>query len=140
MFERFESFAMSKRAITRLFKVAIALIIAGAVSGTVVVIAALASGAVAFGGSTFVTINPGPFAGAIVGLIVASLLTVAGTISAVISWAGALLNTYRLEDKTWFTGLLVSGFVSLGWIAMFAYVLGGPDSTTAPTRAAATQA
>jgi hypothetical protein len=139
MFERFGSFAMSKRAITRLFMVAIALVIASAVSGIVVVIVALANGAVAFGGSTVVTIHPGPFAGAVVGLIVASLLTAAGSIAAVISWAGALLNTSRLEDKTWFAGLLVSGFVSLGWIAMFAYVLRGPDSTTAATGAAASQ-
>jgi hypothetical protein len=140
MFEGFGSFVMSRRAITRLFKVAIALVIASAVSGTVVVIVALANGAVAFGGSTVVTINPGPFAGAVVGLIVASLLTAIGTIAAVIAWAGALLNTYRLEDKTWFSTLLVSGLVSLGWIAMLAYVLRGPDSTTAPTRAAGSRA
>jgi hypothetical protein len=139
MIERFGSFVMSKRAITRLFKVAIAFVVAGAVSGTAVVIVALANGAVAFGGSTFVTVNPGPFAGAVVGLIVASLLTAAGSIAAVISWAGALLNTYRLEDKTWFASLLVSGLVSLGWIAMFAYVLRGPDSTTASMGAAASQ-
>jgi hypothetical protein len=136
MIDKFESLAMSKRAITRLFKVAIAFVVAGAVSGTAVVIVALANGAVAFGGSTFVTVNPGPFAGAVVGLIVASVLTAAGSIAAVISWAGALLNTYRLEDKTWFASLLVSGFVSLGWIAMFAYVLRGPDRTTAATGAA----
>lgn len=139
MIERSGSFVMSKRAITRLFKVAIAFVVAGAVSGTAVVTVALANGAVAFGGSTLVTVNPGPFAGAVVGLIVASVLTAAGSIAAVISWAGALLNTYRLEDKTWFASLLVSGFVSLGWIAMFAYVLRGPDSTTAATGAAASQ-
>lgn len=135
MFEKFDSFQMSKRAITRLFKVAIAFVVAGAVSGTAVVIVVLASGAIALGGSTLVTINPGPFAGAAIGLIVASLLAAAGTITAIVSWAGALLNTYRLEDKTWFSGLLMSGFVSLGWIAMFAYVLKGPDSTTAATGA-----
>jgi hypothetical protein len=140
MFKQFDSFAVSKRAITNLFKAAIALVVAGAVSGTIVAIAALANGAVAFGGPAFVTINPGPFAGAVVGLLAASLLTAAGSIAAVISWAGALLNTSRLEDKTWFTGLLVSGLVSLGWVATFAYVVRGPDSTAVARAKASTPA
>ncbi len=127
----FEKFEMSKRAITRLFKVAVAFVVAGSVSGTAVVIVALANGAVGFGGSQFISIDPGPFAGAVVGLIVASLLTAVGTIAAVASWTAALLNTSRLDDKTWFVTVLVLGLVSLGWVAMIAYVLKGPDGTTA---------
>jgi hypothetical protein len=45
------------------------------------------------------------------------------------SWVGALLNTSRLDDKTWFVVLLVLGLVSAGWVAMIAYVLAGPDGT-----------
>jgi hypothetical protein len=136
MLEKFQTFSMSKPAITRLFKVAIAFVVAGAVSGTAVVIWALANGAVAIGGPQFVTVNADTLTGAIVGLIIASLLTGIGTVAAVVSWAGALLNTSRLEDKAWFTALLVSGLVSLGWVAMVAYVLRGPDSTQA-TKASA---
>jgi hypothetical protein len=137
MIEKLESLVMSKPAITRLFKVAVAFVVAGAVSGTAVVIWALAQGAVAIGGPQFVTVNAGPFAGAIVGLTIASLLTGIGTVAAVVSWAGALLNTARLEDKAWFTALLVSGLVSLGWVALIAYVLRGPDSTRGTEASAA---
>lgn len=128
---------ISRPAIIRLFKVAIAFVVAGSVSGTAIVIVALANGAVAFGGPQLITINPGPFAGAVVGLIVASLLTAAGTVAAVASWAAALLNTSRLEDKSWFVALLVLGLVSLGWVAMIAYVLKGPDDSTALVPSAA---
>jgi hypothetical protein len=137
MLEKFQTFSMSKPAITRLFKVAIAFVVAGAVSGTAVVIWALANGAVAIGGPQFVTVNADTLTGAIVGLIIASLLTGIGTVAAVVSWAGALLNTARLEDKAWFTALLVLGLISLGWVALIAYVLYGPDSTQAPAGAAA---
>jgi hypothetical protein len=137
MFEKIEVRSMSKRAITRLFKIAVAFVVAGSLAGTAVVIAALANGAVAFGGPQFITVNAGPFAGAIVGLIGASLLTAAGTVAAFGSWAGALLNTYRLENKSWFAALLVLGLISLCWVAMIAYVLKGPDSTVASAPSAA---
>jgi hypothetical protein len=131
MLAKFEKFSMSKTAITRLFKIAIAFVVAGSVSGTAVAIWALANGAIAFGGSQFVTVNAGPFASAIAGLVVASLLTGIGTLTAIVSWVGALANTARLADKAWFTALLVSGLVSFGWVAMIAYILKGPDSTAA---------
>jgi hypothetical protein len=129
MLATFEKLSMSKPAITRLFKIAIAFVVAGSVSGTAVAIWALANGAIAFGGPQLVTVDAGAFAGAIVGLAVASLLTGIGAIVAVVSWVGALVNTARLADKAWFTALLVSGLVSFGWVAMIAYILRGPDST-----------
>jgi hypothetical protein len=132
MIEKLESLSVSKPAITRMFKVAGALIVGGSLGSIAVVIWAVVSGAVAFGGAPFVTVDAGPFAGAIVALIVASLLTGIGTVVAVIAWAGALLNTARLDDKVWFTALLVLGLVSLGWVALIAYVIYGPDSTQSP--------
>jgi hypothetical protein len=48
-----------------------------------------------------------------------------------------LLNTSRLEDKAWFAALLVLGLISLGWVAMIAYVLRGPDSAVALAPSAA---
>ena len=132
MIEKLENFSVSKPSITRAFKVAVALIVAGSAGSIAVVTWALVNGAIAFGGPQFVTVNAGPFAGAVVALIVASLLTGIGTVAAVIAWAGALINTARLKDKAWFTALLVLGLISLGWVALIAYVLYGPDSTQSP--------
>jgi hypothetical protein len=135
MFQRLESLSMSKSAITRLFKVAVAFVVAGSITGAAVVIIALTNGAITFGAAQFVTLDPGAIAGAIAGLAVASLLTAIGTVAAVVSWAGALLNTSRLEDKAWFATILVLGIVSLGWVAMIAYILKGPDSSSARSNA-----
>ena len=120
---------MSKSSITRLFAGAIAAVVVGLIIGIVGVVAALANGAVVIDSSELVILNGGPFAWAIAALIVASLVLAAGTLAAIASWVGALLNTSRLDDKTWFVVLLVLGLVSLGWVAMIAYVFAGPDST-----------
>ena len=137
MFEKLENLSVSKPAITRALMVAIALIVAGFVGSIAIGIWALANGAIAFGGDQFVTVNPGSIAGAIVALVVASVLTGIGTAVAIVAWAGALLNTSRLEDRAWFIALLVLGLISLGWVALIAYVLYGPDSTQAPNSVAA---
>jgi hypothetical protein len=120
---------MSKSSITRLFAGAIAAVAVGLIIGIAGVVWALANGAIVIDGSQVVTLNGGPFAWAIAALIVASLVVAAGTLAAIASWVGALLNTSRLDDKTWFVVLLVLGLVSLGWVAMIAYVFAGPDST-----------
>ena len=44
-----------------------------------------------------------------------------------VSWIGALLNTWRLESKTWFAVLLLLGIFNLGFFAMIAYLIAGPD-------------
>ena len=137
MIEKLEHLTVSKSTITRVFLVAVALVVAGAAGSIGVVMWALADGAVAFGGPQVVTVDTGLFAGAIAGLIGASLLAGAGTVAAVVAWAGALLNTARLPDKTWFTSLLVLGLASLGWVALIAYVRYGPDSTRSPAGVAA---
>ena len=137
MIEKLENLSVSKSAITRLFTAAIALVVAGFASGIAVGIWALVNGAVGFGGPQVVTVDAGVFGGAVVGLAIASLLSGAGTVAGVIAWAGALLNTARLEDKAWFVALLVLGLISLGWVALIAYVFYGPDSTRSPAGAVA---
>ena len=47
------------------------------------------------------------------------------------SWIGALLNTWQLESKAWFLGLLLLGIFNFGFFAMVAYVIAGPDGTSA---------
>ena len=61
--------------------------------------------------------------------LVGGLAMVAGLIGGVVSWIGALSNTWRLEGKAWFVGLLLLGIFNLGFFAMFAYVIAGPDGT-----------
>ena len=135
--EKFQDLSVSKPTITRVFLAAVALVVAGAAGSVGVVVWALADGAIAFGGPQFVTVDAGLFAGAIAGLVAASLLAGAGSVAAIVAWSGALLNTSRLQDKSWFTALLVMGLVSLGWVALIAYVRYGPDSTRAPASAGA---
>ena len=120
---------MSKATVTRLFEAAIAAVVAGILIGIAGVAAGLANGAVALGGSQVVSLNGSALAWTIGAFIVASLAIAAGTMAAIASWVGALLNTSRLEDKTWFAVLLVLGLVSLGWLAMIAYLVTGPDDT-----------
>jgi hypothetical protein len=130
---------MSKTTIIWLFGAAVAAVLAGFVIRTAAVVVGLANGAVALGGTQAVTLNGDALAWTVASLVVASLLIAAGSVAAIASWVGALLNTSRLEDKTWFAVLLVLGLVSLGWVAVIAYVLAGPDNPAldgAPSAAA----
>jgi hypothetical protein len=61
--------------------------------------------------------------------VVGSLALVVGTVAAVMSWIGALLNTWELEDKTWFASLVGLTLFGLAVPAMVAYVFAGPDGT-----------
>ena len=120
---------MSKATITRLFFGAILALAVGVVLALVTVVAALANGAVHIGGPDVVHIDGAAIAGALPWLLLAGLVFLGGEIAAVVSWIGALLNSWQLEDRTWFVLLLVLGVFSLGWVAMIAYVVAGPDST-----------
>lgn len=121
---------MSKASVTRLFIGAAVAVVAGLIVALAAVVAAIAGGVVTIGGPAVITVYGGPFAGTLIWLVIASLLISAGALAALASWIGALLNTVQLEDKSWFAALLVLGIFSLGWIAMIAYVVAGPDGTT----------
>lgn len=120
---------MSKSTVTRLFVGAVLVVVVGLLVAFAAIVAALVGGVVTIGGPAVVTVNGGAFAGTLVWLIVASLAIALGALAAIASWIGALLNTVQLEDKTWFVALLVLGLLSLGWVAMAAYVFAGPDAT-----------
>ena len=120
---------MSKSVITWLFAAAVVAVAAGFIIGLIAVVAALTGGAVSLGGPDAVRINGPLFAGMLLWLTIASLAMAGGSVLALVAWLGALLNTARLDDKTWFVLLLVLGLFSFGWIATIAYVLAGPDST-----------
>ena len=121
---------MSKRNATRLFVGAIVAVGAGLVMGFAALWAAMASDAIEVGGSDVVDVNGGSGAWTALGLVVvASLAILGGTVAAVVSWIAALLNTWQLEDKTWFASLLALGLLGFGVVAMIAYVVAGPDGT-----------
>ena len=125
-----ERLRMSKKDVTRLFVVAIVAVAAGVVLGVAALVAALATDAIDLGGDHVVDVNGGAGAWTALGLvIVRSLATLAGTAAAVVSWLGALLDTWQLEDKRWFAALLALGLFGFGVVAMIAYVVAGPDST-----------
>ena len=126
-----EMFRMSKKSVTRLFLGAIVAVVAGVVLGIAALSAALASDAIDLGGSDYIDVNGGSGAWIALGLVtVGSLAALGGTIAAVLSWIGALLNTWQLEDKMWFGSLLAGGLLGLGVVAMIAYVVAGPDGTS----------
>ena len=126
-----EVIRMSKRNVTRLFVGAIVAVGAGLVLGVAALWAALASDAVDVGGSDVIDVNGGSGAWTALGFaVVGSLAILGGTIAAVVSWIGALLNTWQLEDKMWFASLFALGVLGFGVVAMIAYVVAGPDGAT----------
>jgi hypothetical protein len=126
----FEKFRFSKRTVTRLFVGAIAAFGAGLVLGIAALWAALATDAIDLGGRYGIDVNGGSGAWTALALVIfGSLVLLGGTVAAVVSWLGALVNTWQLEDKLWFASLLVLGLLGFGVVAMIAYVVAGPDGT-----------
>jgi hypothetical protein len=126
---------MSKATVTRIFLGSAAAFVAGAILAFAAVWVAFVSGALVMRGPDVVGVQSTPSAWAIVGLgIVAVLAMISGFIGGLVSWIGALLNSARLEDKTWFIVVLVLGLFSFGLVAMIAYVIAAPDADeqTAP--------
>ena len=125
-----ERLRMSKKSVTRLFVAAIAVFGAGLVLGVAALWVSLASDAIDLGGSYVIDVNGGSGAWTALGLVaLGSLAMVGATVAAVVSWLGALLNTWELEDKVWFGSLLALGLLGFGVVAMIAYVVAGPDGT-----------
>lgn len=119
---------MSKPAITRLFIGSIVAVVAAIVLGIFACIWAYANGVFQIEGNDVIGINGGTAAWTTLAVIVvAGLAVVGGAIGGLVAWIGALLNTARVEDKTWFILLLVLGLFSFGFIAMVLYVIAGPD-------------
>jgi hypothetical protein len=122
---------MTKATVTRLFVGSLIAIVGGIILLATGVLVGFASGAFVMSGHDVSGIQPTPFAWSMVGLGVLGLLALlGGGIGQFVAWIGAVLNTSRLEDKTWFIVLLVLGLLSFGFIPMIIYLLIGPDGTT----------
>jgi len=72
-------------------------------------------------------------------IVLGSIFVVGGIAAQLVAWIGAVINTNRLVDKTWFNVLLWCGIVGIvlgplfglgalfWWGLMIAYLVGGPD-------------
>ncbi len=122
-------------------------------AGLIVLVAGLVVGGVSLGlmlanggtwtpaptgnGSDFIPTINGFFWTTVGFMIVGFTVAAAGGIVQLAAWIGALVNTYQLEDKAWFIALLAGGLLGLafgliGFAAMVAYLVAGPDGM--PTR------
>lgn len=129
---------MSKATVTRLFIGSGIAIISGAILAVAAVWLAVANGVFVMSGADIVGLRGGPLEWSLLGLgLVGGLAMAGGLIGGLVSWIGVLLNTWKLESKTWFAVMLLLGIFNLGFFAMIAYILAGPDGPKAPNRAPA---
>jgi hypothetical protein len=130
---------MSKQSVIKLFIAGGLAIIAGAVLAIAAVWIAIANDVFVMSGPDIVGLRGGAVAWSLLGFgIVGGLVIAGGLIAGFVAWIGALLNTWQLESKTWFAVLLLLGIFNLGFFAMIAYLVAGPDTAApAPMRASA---
>ena len=122
---------MSKATVTRLFIGGGLAVIAGAILAIVAVAIANANGAFVMNGPDIVGLKGSPLAWAMLPLgIVGGVAIAGGLIAGLIAWIGALMNTWQLESKTWFAGLLLLGIFNFGFFAMVAFLVAGPDGSS----------
>jgi hypothetical protein len=132
---------MSKSTITRLFIGSGIAIIAGAIVAVLGVGFAIANDVFVMAGPDIVGIHGSALGWSVLGIgFVGGLAIGAGLIGGIVSWIGALLNTWRLDSKAWFAVLLLLGIFNFGFFGMVAYLIAGPDGTLdgAPTTSRAT--
>ena len=119
---------MSKSTVTRLFVGSGIAIVAGSILAIAAIWLAIANDVFVMNGSDIVGLRGGAVAVSLIGLgIVGGLAVLGGFLGGLISWIGALLNTWQLESKAWFVGVLLLGIFNLGFFAMVAYLVAGPD-------------
>lgn len=54
-------------------------------------------------------------------------VAVAGAIVRLVAWIGAIVNSYQLQDKTWFLLTLILGLLGFGLVVMVVYLIAAPD-------------
>ena len=129
---------MSKTTVTRLFVGSLLALTGGFVLLFITALVGASYGAFIMNGPDVVGIHSTGLGVAIVALACIGMLAViGGGIGQLVAWIGALLNTAELQDKSWFLVLLFLGALSFGFFAMLAYVVAGPDGTTARGKAPA---
>jgi len=123
---------MSKLTVTRLFIGSLIAFGAGAIVAVLAIGIAIANDVFVMAGNEIVAVQGGTLAWALIGLaILGGLAAAGGVIAGFVAWIGAVLNTWQLESKAWFIGLLLLGIFNFGFVAMIAYVIAGPDGKAA---------
>ena len=121
---------MTKSTVTKIFVGSLIAITGGVVLLAAGVWLAYANGTFIMRGPDVVGIHASAFTWSMAAVaIVGMLAVIGGALAQFVAWIGAVLNTSRLEDKTWFIVLLVLGLLSFGFIAMIVYLVAGPDGT-----------
>ena len=130
---------MFKSTVTKLFFGSIVAVVAGAVLAILAVALANANNVFVMSGADVVGVRWSPLAGSLLALgAIGGLTIVGGFIGGFISWIGALLNTAELENKAWFLALLLLGIFNVGFFAMIAYIIAGPDGKARAAQVRAT--
>jgi hypothetical protein len=119
---------MSKTSIVRLFWSSLAAFAGALVLFFVAVGLVYVSGGFVMDGPDVVGIEPTAFGWSMIGVAAFTLLVlILAALAQLIAWVAAVVDTAGLPDKTWFIVLLVSGLVGVGFVAMIAYAVAGPD-------------
>ena len=119
---------MSKATVTKLFIGSLIAFGAGAVVAIFAIALAVANDVFVMDGNDIAAIQGGTLSTALLGVAFLGALTAAGgVIAGFVAWIGAVLNTWQLESKAWFVGLVLLGVFNFGFVAMIAYVIAGPD-------------
>ena len=121
---------MTKSTVTKIFIGSLFAIAGGVVLLGAALFLAYANGTFIMRGPDVVGIHASAFTWSMAAVAIVGILAViGGALAQFVAWIGAVLNTSRLEDKTWFIVLLVLGLLSFGFIAMIVYLVAGPDGT-----------
>jgi hypothetical protein len=121
---------MTKSTVTKIFIGSLFAILGGVVLLAAGLFLAYVNGTFIMRGPDVVGIHPSAFTWSMAAVAIVGILAViGGALAQFVAWIGAVLNTSRLEDKTWFIVLLVLGLLSFGFIAMIVYLVAGPDGT-----------
>ena len=123
---------MFKTTVTKLFIGSLIAFGTGAIVATFAIALAVANDVFVMDGNDIAAIQGGTLAWVLIGLAILGVLAaVGGVIAGFVAWIGAVLNTWHLDSKAWFVGLLLLGIFNFGFIAMIAYVIAGPDGKAA---------
>ena len=123
---------MTKNTVTKLFIGSLIAFGAGAVVATFAIALAAANNVFVMDGNDVVALQGGTLAWVLIGTAILGVLAAAGgVIAGFVAWIGAVLNTWQLDSKAWFVGLVLLGIFNFGFVAMIAYVIAGPDGKAA---------
>ncbi|HEX9056843.1 MAG TPA: hypothetical protein VF818_04860 [Ktedonobacterales bacterium] len=131
---------MTKPTITKVWVIGLIVLVAGLIMGGICLGLMFAYGGhfepSTSGGSEFIPNLDSGFWTMVSLMIVGFSIAAIGGVVQLVAWIGALVNTYQIPDRTWFVVLLAGGLLGfafglIGFAAMVAYLIAGPDGMSA---------